>query len=39
VSSKALDQGDGGQNVLGGDRKVLEISQSADPEAKNKGCC
>lgn len=38
VSSKALDQGEGSQNVLGGERKVLEISKSADAEAK-KGCC
>ena len=38
VSSKALDQGDGGQNVLGGERKVIEISKSADPDTK-KGCC
>ena len=38
VSSKALDQGEGSQNVLGGERKVLEISKSADAEQK-KGCC
>lgn len=38
VSSKALDQGEGSQNVLGGERKVLEISKSADAETK-KGCC
>jgi Ras-related protein Rab-11A len=38
VSSKALDQGDAGQNPITGDRKVLEISKSADTEAK-KGCC
>lgn len=39
VSSKALDQGEGGQNVLGGERKVLEISKSADNDAAKKGCC
>jgi Ras-related protein Rab-11A len=39
VSSKALDQGEGGQNVLGGERKVLEISKSADGEGAKKGCC
>jgi hypothetical protein len=39
VSSKALDQGEGGQNVLGGERKVLEISKSADTEAKKGNCC
>jgi hypothetical protein len=38
VSSKALDQGEGGQNVLGGERKVLEISKSPDA-AEKKGCC
>jgi Ras-related protein Rab-11A len=38
VSSKALDQGEGGGPVLGNDRKVLEISKSADAEQK-KGCC
>ncbi|CAN9179322.1 unnamed protein product [Alternaria alternata] len=37
VSSKALDQGEGSGPVLGNDRKVLEISKSAD--AKQKGCC
>ncbi|KAH7112157.1 ras-related protein rab-like protein-11B [Dendryphion nanum] len=39
VSSKALDQGEGGQNVLGGERKVLEISKPADSDAKKGGCC
>jgi len=39
VSSKVLDQGEGGQNVLGGDRKVLEISKSADTESKQGKCC
>jgi Ras-related protein Rab-11A len=39
VSSKALDQGEGSQNVLGGERKVLEISQSADDGQKKNGCC
>jgi len=39
VSSKALDQGEGGQNVLGGERKVLEISKSADEGQKKNGCC
>lgn len=38
VSSKALDQGDGGQAVLGEGRKVIEISKSADADQK-KGCC
>lgn len=38
VSSKALDQGEGSGPVLGNDRKVLEISKSADAEQK-KGCC
>ncbi|USP80835.1 hypothetical protein yc1106_08109 [Curvularia clavata] len=38
VSSKALDQGEGSGPVLGNDRKVLEISKSADAEEK-KGCC
>lgn len=38
VSSKALDQGEGSQNVLGGERKVLELSKSAEAEQK-KGCC
>jgi len=38
VSSKALDQGESGGPVLGNDRKVLEISKSADAEQK-KGCC
>jgi Ras-related protein Rab-11A len=38
VSSKALDQGEGGQNVVGGDRVPLEISKSADGDQK-KGCC
>jgi Ras-related protein Rab-11A len=39
VSSKALDQGEGSQNVLGGERKVLEISKSADEGQKKNGCC
>ena len=39
VSSKALDQGEGNQNVLGNERKVLEISKSADTDAKKGGCC
>ena len=38
VSSKALDQGESGQNVLGGERKTLSIQPSADAEQK-KGCC
>jgi len=37
VSSKALDGGDSIQNPLG-DRKVVEISKSQDPEQK-QGCC
>ncbi|RYF38675.1 MAG: hypothetical protein EOO38_24430 [Cytophagaceae bacterium] len=39
VSSKALDQGEGSQNVLGGERKVLEISKAADEGQKKNGCC
>lgn len=39
VSSKVLDQGEGGQNVLGGDRKVLEISKSPDTDSKQGKCC
>ncbi|KAK3169954.1 hypothetical protein OEA41_009339 [Lepraria neglecta] len=40
VSQKALDNGDAGQNPIGtGDRKVLEISKSADTEQKSGKCC
>jgi hypothetical protein len=39
VSSKALDQGEGSQNVLGGERKVLELSKSAEEGQKKGGCC
>ncbi|KAF2092936.1 small GTP-binding protein [Rhizodiscina lignyota] len=38
VSSKALDQGDATQNPIG-ERKVLEISKSADTDSKKGGCC
>jgi Ras-related protein Rab-11A len=38
VSSKALDNGDGGQNPLG-ERKVLEISKSQDADTKSNKCC
>jgi Ras-related protein Rab-11A len=39
VSSKALDQGEGSQNVLGPDRTTLKISESADESQKKAGCC
>lgn len=39
VSSKALDQGEGSQNVLGVERQKLEISKSADEGQKKNGCC
>jgi Ras-related protein Rab-11A len=39
VSSKALDQGEGSQAVIPGDRTVLKISQSADEGQKKGGCC
>ncbi|KAK0508147.1 hypothetical protein JMJ35_009231 [Cladonia borealis] len=40
VSQKALDNGDSGQNPIGsGERKVLEISKSADTEQKSGKCC
>lgn len=40
VSQKALDNGDSGQNPIGsGERKVLEISKSADTETKSGKCC
>ena len=40
VSQKALDNGEAGQNPIGtGDRKVLEISKSADTEQKSGKCC
>ena len=38
VSSKALDNGDSGQNPIG-ERKVLEISKSPDAEQKSGKCC
>ena len=38
VSSKALDTGDSGQNPIG-ERKVLEISKSAETEQKSGKCC
>ncbi|KAL1848091.1 Rab GTPase ypt31 [Paecilomyces lecythidis] len=38
VSSKALDNGESGQNPLGERRQVVEISKSQDPETK-QGCC
>ncbi|KAL8966924.1 MAG: hypothetical protein Q9197_005715 [Variospora fuerteventurae] len=38
VSSKALDNGEGGQNP-NLERKVLEISKSADTEQKSGKCC
>ncbi|CAD6590236.1 MAG: hypothetical protein ASARMPREDX12_004231 [Alectoria sarmentosa] len=38
VSSKALDNGDSAQNPIG-ERKVLEISKSSDPETKSGKCC
>ena len=38
VSSKALDQGEGGQNPLGERRQVVEISKTQDTETK-QGCC
>jgi Ras-related protein Rab-11A len=39
VSSKALDQGEGGGSMPSGERKVLEISKSTDDSAKKNGCC
>merc|ERR1712072_1125992 len=39
VSSKALDQGEGGGAMPTGERKVLEISKSTDDSAKKGGCC
>jgi hypothetical protein len=39
VSSKALDQGEGSQAVIPGDRTVLKISQSAEEGQKKGGCC
>lgn len=38
VSSKALDNGDPSQNPIG-ERKVLEISKSADADSKGGKCC
>jgi hypothetical protein len=38
VSSKALDQPDAAQNPIG-ERKVLEISKSADTDNKGGKCC
>lgn len=38
VSSKALDNGEAGQNP-NLERKVLEISKSADTEQKSGKCC
>lgn len=38
VSSKALDNGDSAQAPMG-ERKVLEISKSADTETKSGKCC
>lgn len=38
VSSKALDNGDSGQQPMG-ERKVLEISKTADTETKSGKCC
>ncbi|KAI9800429.1 MAG: hypothetical protein M1833_003315 [Piccolia ochrophora] len=38
VSSKALDNGESAQNPIG-ERKVLEISKSADTEQKKSNCC
>ena len=38
VSSKALDNGESAQNPIG-ERKVLEISKSSDPETKSGKCC
>lgn len=38
VSSKALDNGEGGQNP-NLERKVLEISKSADTEKPQGKCC
>ena len=38
VSSKALDNADSGQAPMG-ERKVLEISKSADTETKSGKCC
>ncbi len=38
VSSKALDNGDSSQNPIG-ERKVLEISKSAETENKGGKCC
>jgi Ras-related protein Rab-11A len=39
VSSKALDQNEGGGSMPTGERKVLEISKSSDEGAKKGGCC
>ncbi|KAL0258710.1 Rab GTPase ypt31 [Diplodia seriata] len=39
VSQKALDQGDSGQNAIGGERRVIEITNSAETEAKQGKCC
>lgn len=39
VSSKALDQGEGSQNVLDANRRPLDISTPADEGQKKNGCC
>ena len=38
VSSKALDQGDAGQNSIG-DRKPLELTNPTDADKAKSGCC
>lgn len=39
VSSKALDNGDSSQNPIGGERKVLEITNQPDQDTKSGKCC
>jgi hypothetical protein len=39
VSSKALDQGEGSQNVLGNDRTQIKLTESVDNAEKKNGCC
>ncbi|KAE9977092.1 Ras- protein Rab-11B [Venturia inaequalis] len=39
VSSKALDQGEGGGSMPTGERKVLEISKEPNDGSKKGGCC
>ena len=38
VSSKVMDNGESGQNPIG-ERKVIEISKSADTEKPSGKCC